>query len=71
MELWTQWGREGGVNWEIRTDIYTLSYVKQIASGKLPYNTGSPAPHSVPTSRVGCWGRGGRDAHKRGEIHVG
>ena len=32
---------EGGTNWESTMEMYTLSYVKQIASGKLPYNTGS------------------------------
>ena len=26
---------EGGMNWEIRIDIYTLSYVKQKASGNM------------------------------------
>ena len=33
---------EGGMNWESNNDIYTLPCVKKIASGKLPYNTGSP-----------------------------
>ena len=32
---------EGGTNWESSINIYTLSCVKQIASGKLQYNTGS------------------------------
>ena len=32
--MWTQKGQEeGGVNWESSTDIYTLPYVKQRASG--------------------------------------
>ena len=35
-------GREGqgGMNWEIRIDIYTLSCVKQIVSGQPLSNTG-------------------------------
>ena len=32
-------GGEDGTNWEIRIDIYTLLCVKQIASGKLLYNS--------------------------------
>ena len=28
----TGWKGEGGTNWEIRIDIYTLPYVKLIAS---------------------------------------
>ena len=32
---------EGGMNWESSTETYTLPYVKQIASGKLQYNTGA------------------------------
>ena len=27
------------MNWESKTDMYTLPCVKQIASGKLPYST--------------------------------
>ena len=33
---------EGGVNWESSVEIYTLTYAKQIASGKLLCNKGSP-----------------------------
>lgn len=29
-------GGEGGTNWEIRTEIYSLPGVKEIARGKLP-----------------------------------
>ena len=36
-------GGEGGMNWEIRSDIDTLPCVKQIASGNLLYSTGSSA----------------------------
>ena len=39
------------------TDIYTLPRVKQLASGKLLYNTGSPAWCSVMTQRDGVQGR--------------
>ena len=39
----TERGKEGGMNWESSTDIYTLPCVKQIASGKLPYNIESSA----------------------------
>ena len=39
----------GNTNWESSTDIYTLSCVKYITSGKLLYNTGSPAWCSAMT----------------------
>ena len=42
-------GGEGGTNWEMRIDIYTLPCVKQTASGKLLYSTGSSARCSVVT----------------------
>ena len=32
---------EGRMNWESSIDLYTLSFVKYLASGKLLYNTGS------------------------------
>ena len=43
--------REGevGTNWESSIEIYTLPCVKQIASGKLLYNTGSSTQCSVTT----------------------
>ena len=44
-----EWGKEGGMNWEIGTDINTLPYVKQIAWGNLLYSTGSSAWCSVMT----------------------
>ena len=56
---------EGGTNWEIRTDIYTLPSVKQTASGNLLYSTGSSARCSVMTYMGGTGGGGevqeGRD----------
>ena len=38
-----------GMNWESRTDIYALPCIKQLASGKLQFNTGSSALCSVIT----------------------
>jgi len=55
MDLWTQRGKECKTNWESSTDIYTLSYIKYIASKKLLYNIGSPAWHFVGTYRVETW----------------
>ena len=40
---------EGENNWEIRTDIYALPCVKEMAHGKLLYSTGSSAWRSVMT----------------------
>ena len=45
------------MNWKIRTDIYPLPCVKQIASGKPLYSTGCSAQCSVTTER-GCNGGG-------------
>lgn len=45
------------MNEESNAGIYALPYVKLIAGGKLLYNTGSPAWHSVMTYRGGMWGR--------------
>ena len=41
-------GREA-VNWEIRIDVCALPYVKELASGKLLYSTGSSARCSLFT----------------------
>ena len=43
--------------------MYTQPWVKQVAGGKLIYNTGNPAWHSV-MAQVG----GGREAQKGGWI---
>ena len=51
-------GGEGGSNWEIRIDIYTLTFIKYIASGKLLYGTGSSGCCSVMTQRGGIRVRG-------------
>ena len=45
----TEWGEEGGMNWEVKTDIRTLPSVKQIASGNLQYSPGSSAHGSTVT----------------------
>ena len=51
---------EGRANSKSNTDIYTLPCVKQLASGKLLYNTASSARYSVMTSRGGMGEVGGR-----------
>ena len=53
-------GREGGMNWEIGTDIYTLPCVKQIASGNLLYSTRSSAWCSTVTYMDGMVGGGSK-----------
>ena len=40
---------EGGKNWKSSIETYILLYVKQIASGKMLYNTGSSTWCSVTT----------------------
>ena len=51
-DLWTQQREEeGGTDWESSIETYTLQYVKQIANGKLLYNTGASAQCSVITKR--------------------
>ena len=42
-DLWTPGKGECGMNWETGIDIYTVSYVKWIAGGKLLYSAGSSA----------------------------
>ena len=58
---------EGGMNGKSSINMYTLSCVKQVAGGKLLYNTGGPAWPSVMTWRDGRV-RGGR--LKREMIHA-
>ena len=55
------------LKWLSSTDMYTLSYIKQIASGKLLYNTGSSAWCSVMTLR---WRVGGKEAQEAGDICI-
>ena len=38
--VWTQRGKESGMNWEGSMDIYALPRVKQVASGNLQGSTG-------------------------------
>ena len=57
-------------NGDSRINIYTLPCVKQIAGEKLLYNTGSPAWHSVMTSRDGMGRRDERQAQKGGKICI-
>ena len=49
MEWEWGWGKERWDDCEIRFDIYTLPYIKQITSGKQLYSTGSSAKCSVMT----------------------
>ena len=51
MDSWTWWGGEGegGMNWEISIDIYTLPCVKQKAGGILLYSREGSAQGSVMT----------------------
>jgi len=48
-DLWTQCGGEGGMNGESSMEIYTLPYVKQIASGNLLYDLRNSNWSSVTT----------------------
>ena len=53
----TRAGGGGGTKWEVRTDIYALPCVKQLASGKLPCSTGGSAGCSVMSYQggIGEW----------------
>ena len=51
---------EGVINWESSIEICTLPYVKQIANGKLLYNTGSSAGVLWQLR----WAGGGREVHR-------
>ena len=44
-----QGGTGGGINWEIRIDIYTLVYIKSITNKNLLYSTGNSTQYSVMT----------------------
>ena len=41
--------RQGGINWEIRVDIDTQLYIKQIISKDLLYSAGNSTQSSVTT----------------------
>ena len=48
--LWVTRGeREGGINWEIGIDIYTLLYIREITNKDLLYSTGNSTQYSVMT----------------------
>ena len=52
MDVWTGWGArrgEGGMNWEVGTDMHTLPWIRQRTSGNLLYRTGSSVQCSVVT----------------------
>ena len=70
MDWWTQRGKVGGKNWEIRIDIDTLLCVKQIASWNLLSSTENPARCSVTIQRgeIGVGGR--RKVQERGDICI-
>ena len=69
-DLWT-WGRqagEGGMKGESNREIYTLTYVKQISSGNLLYDSGKSNQISVTTQRYGMgWEKGSR---RRGHMYT-
>ena len=47
--MFTRVERGPGINWEIRTDVYTLLYIKQITNNDLLYSTGNATQYSVMT----------------------
>ena len=55
----TKRGKEGGMNWEIGIDIYTLLCIKQITNESLLYSTGNSTQCSDPN---------GKEIQKRGDI---
>ena len=59
--VYTVGEEEGRLNREIRIDIYTLPWVKQVASGNLLYSTGSSTRCSVTIQMGGMKRVGGRE----------
>ena len=57
MDTWTQRDGEDEMNWESSVDVHTLPRVKEIASGKLLYSTGSSAQCCVMTLLGGIRGQ--------------
>ena len=45
----TKGERQGGINWKIGTDIYTLLYIKQITNKDVLDSTGNSTQYSVMT----------------------
>ena len=66
-QMFTAFGEEG-MNWENDIDMYTLSCVKQTASGKVLNSTGSSARGSVTTLRGEM--EGGREGGSRGSGYM-
>ena len=69
-DLWTG-GRqegEGGMKGESSEEIYTLTYVEQISSGNLLYDSGKSNRISVTTQKYGMgWEKGSR---RRGHMYT-
>ena len=63
-------GGDGGVNCESSIKTYPLPYVKQIASGKLLYNTGSSAWCSLTTERSGIGLGWEVDSKEKGHMYT-
>ena len=59
----TSRGREGGINWEIGIDIYTLLCIKQITNKDLLYSIGNPTQNSVMTYM-------GKESKKSGYVYI-
>lgn len=41
-------GEEGGINWKIVTDMYTLLYIKEATNEDLPHST-EDSQHAIMT----------------------
>ena len=67
MNVWTRRRQGDGMDWEGGTDVYRSPCVKQIANGKVRYSTGTSAPCSVMTQKVGM---GWEGKSKREVIYV-
>ena len=55
--------REGGINWEIGIDIYTLLCVKQITNKDLLHSTGNSTQFSVMAYM-------GKESKKSGYVYL-
>ena len=62
-------GGEGGMIWENSIEIYTLPYIKQIASGSLMLTQGTQGQCSVTTWRDGVTSKAGGGLRREG-THV-
>ena len=59
LESWKQ----GGINWEIVIDIYTLLYIKQITNKDLLYSIGKSTQYSVMAYM-------GKESKQRTDMHI-